>query len=105
MIKTEKKHIWLLGYCFIIASIIEVRTYRFLVDAGIIIGDVITKDPVIHYGFTILLACFVCLFFVRIYNQSTEEQKKPVIVISAIGVSIIVLLCVFNLGRLLACMY
>lgn len=105
MIKTEKKHIWLLGYCFIIASIIEVRTNRFLINAGILAGDEITKDPVIHYGFTILLACFVCLLFVRCYNQSTEKQRKGVMVISAMGVSIIVLFCIYNLWRLLSCMY
>lgn len=105
MIKTEKKYIWLMGYCFIIASIIEVLTYRFLINAGIVAGNETTKDPIIHYGFTLLLASFVCLLFVRSYNQSTEKQRKGVMVISAMGVSIIVIFCIFNLGRLLSCMY
>jgi len=104
-IRTEKKYIWLLGYCFIIASIIEVYTFSFLVNAGIVPETIITKNYAIHSGFIISLACFECLFFVRCYNQSTEEQRELVITISAMAVIIIVLFCIINLWRLLTCMY
>ena len=108
-IKTEKKYIWLLGYCFILASIIEVRTYRFLVTAGIVVGDVVTANPIIHYGGTILLAIFACLLLVKTYEiveeDIEEDRKEYIILIGVFAVSVMVLLCTINLWRLLACMY
>ena len=104
-IKTEKKYIWLLGYCFILASIIEVRTYRFLVTAGIVAGDAVTSNPIIHYGGTILLAIFACLLLVRAYETVKEDRRKDIILTGAFAVCVMVLLCIINLWRLLACMY
>lgn len=104
-IKTEKKYIWLLGYCFILASIVEVRTYRFLVTAGIVVSDVVTANPIVHYGGAILLAIFVCLFLVRTYEIVKEDRRKNIILIGVFAVSVMVLLCTINLWRLLACMY
>ena len=103
-IKTEKKYIWLLGYCFILASIVEVRTYRFLVPAGIVVGDVVTANPIIHYGGTILLAIFACLLLVKTYEIVEEDRKEYIILIGVFAVSVMVLLCTINLWRLLACM-
>jgi len=105
-IKTEKKYIWLLGYCLILASIVEVQTYEFLVTAGIVAGNEVTANPLIHYGGAILIACFGCLLLVRMYNLSTKEkEKKNVMVIGVLTVSFVVLFCIINLWRLLACMY
>ena len=104
-IKTEKKYIWLLGCCFILASIVEVRTYRFLVHAGIVVGDAVTSNPIVHYGGTILLAIFACLLLVKTYEIVKEDRRKDIILIGVFAVSVMVLLCIINLWRLLACMY
>lgn len=105
-IKTGKKYIWLLGYCLILASIVEVHTYNFLVTAGIVAGNEVTANPIVHYGGAILIACFGGLLLVRMYDLSTEEKdKKNVMIIGVIAVSFVVLFCIINLWRLLACMY
>ena len=104
-IKTEKKYIWLLGYCLIAASIIEARTYSFLVTAGIAAGNEVSANPIVHYGGTFLLACFACLVLVEIYNLSPEEKRQEVMIIGVMAVSFVVLFCIINLWRLLACMY
>jgi len=105
-IKTEKKYIWLLGYCLILASIVEVYTYNFLVTAGIVGGNEVTANPIVHYGGTILIACFACVVLVRTYDLGENEKaKKNVMVIGVLAVSFVVLFCIINLWRLLACMY
>jgi len=104
-IKTEKKYIWLLGYCLILASIVEARTYDFIVTAGIVAGNEVTANPIVHYGGTFLLACFGSLLLVQMYNLSPEEKKQNVMIIGVIAVCFVVLFCIINLWRLLACMY
>ena len=105
-IKTEKKYIWLLGYCLILASIVEVYTYNFLVTAGIVAGNEITANPLVHYGGAIVIACFGCLVLVTNYALSeNEKEKKNAMILGVIAISFVVLFCIANLWRLLACMY
>ena len=104
-IKTEKKYIWLLGYCLILVSIVDARTYGFLVTAGIVASNAVTANPIIHYGAIILLAIFVSLLLVRAYETVEEDRRKHIILAGVFVVSVMVLLCIFNLWRLLACMY
>jgi len=106
-IKTEKKYIWLLGYCLILASVVEIYTqHNFLVTAGIVAGNEVTANPIVHYGGAIFIACFGCIILVRMYDLSkNEKEKKNVMVIGGFVVSLVVLFCVINLWRLLSCMY
>jgi len=105
-IKTEKKYIWLLGYCLILASIVEAYTYNFLVTAGIVAWNEVTANPIVHYGGAIVIACFGCLVLVKIYDLSkNENEKKTAMILGIIAVSFVVLFCIINLWRLLACMY
>ncbi len=104
-IRTEKKHIWLLGYCFILLSINEVFTYNFLITAGIVAGNEITANPLIHYGGTILISIFVCLLLVRTYEIVPEERRVHLIVIGILAVSVMMLFCIINLWRLFVCMW
>ena len=105
-IKTEKKYIWLLSYCLILASVVEVYTHNFLVIAGIVVGNEVITTPIVYYGGTIFIACFGCLILVRMYDLcKNEKEKKNVMAIGVLVVSFVVLFCIINLWRLLVCMY
>ena len=103
-VKTEKKYIWILGYCLILASIVETRTYDLLIVAGIVTCREV--NPIILYMVVILVASLGCLVLVRMYDLSeTEKKKRNVVILGVIAVCIVVLFCIINLWRLLACMY